>query len=216
MGGEKEEKEMKIDQTSKKRFAANIRKDNATGCWLWEGAKTRGGYGNFTVNGKSVRAHRWIWELINGPVPKGFDVHHVCGNRACMNPRHLRAVAHGENMREAARRGVFSGERNGRSKLREAQVHFIRILYDLGVKPNQIAERYPIKKRNVAYIATRQTWKHIDFPEILSQEEKRSFKETVEMGFIALQGAVNRYRENGWPVKKKYLDTLSLCARFLG
>lgn len=26
-------------------------------------------------------AHRWVWENINGPIPKGMDIHHKDGNK---------------------------------------------------------------------------------------------------------------------------------------
>ena len=39
-----------------------------------------------------VLAHRLIWEEAFGPVPEGMQVHHLCGNRACLNLDHLVAL----------------------------------------------------------------------------------------------------------------------------
>lgn len=36
--------------------------------------------------------HVYIWEKYNGSLPKGYEVHHLCGNRACCNPEHLQAI----------------------------------------------------------------------------------------------------------------------------
>lgn len=94
---------MKVDKKTARRFAKKVRKDPVTECWLWQGIKNRG-YASFSVNGKEVRAHRWIYNQVFGSVPKGYDVHHKCNTKSCVNPYHLEAVTRFENMREAAGR----------------------------------------------------------------------------------------------------------------
>lgn len=65
----------------------------AGGCWLWTGCKNEGGYGYYHHGKrKSVRAHRFAFELANGPVPAGLQIDHLCRNRSCVNPAHLEAV----------------------------------------------------------------------------------------------------------------------------
>lgn len=63
--------------------------DQATGCWVWTGAKHPEGYPEVRVEGKIVRAHRHYYELHKGPLGDGLVVHHTCGNRGCVNPDHL-------------------------------------------------------------------------------------------------------------------------------
>ena len=58
-------------------------------CWEWTGAQFANGYGAFQVNGKTVRAHRFAWELAHGPIPEGIRVLHHCDNRLCCRPDHL-------------------------------------------------------------------------------------------------------------------------------
>jgi hypothetical protein len=42
-------------------------------------------------------AHRISFTLHNGPIPKGKVVDHICHNRGCVNPGHLRLATHFEN-----------------------------------------------------------------------------------------------------------------------
>lgn len=68
------------------------------GCWLWTASKAEG-YGLFWFDGRLVKAHRFAHELVNGEIPEGYEVDHLCEVRACVRPDHLEAVTKQENMR---------------------------------------------------------------------------------------------------------------------
>lgn len=65
--------------------------DATTGCWNFT-SNFRGGYGRMYHGGRTLTAHRAVWELWNGPVPEKLQLHHKCENKACCNPEHLAAV----------------------------------------------------------------------------------------------------------------------------
>lgn len=73
-------------------------------CLVFTGAKNGNGYGQFRFDGKNGYAHRYAWERVNGPVPPGLTVDHLCMNRCCVRIEHLEIVTGVEN----AKRGVMS------------------------------------------------------------------------------------------------------------
>lgn len=69
-----------------------------TGCWEWTAAR-RYGYGAFRVGNKMEQAHRVAYRFWVGVIPAGCEIDHLCRNQGCVNPAHLEAVTHQENMR---------------------------------------------------------------------------------------------------------------------
>jgi hypothetical protein len=75
--------------------------DKTETCWIWKASLHEYGYGVFWANrdGKyrSLRAHRFAWELLKGAITPGMQLDHVCHNRACVNPDHLRETTNKQN-----------------------------------------------------------------------------------------------------------------------
>lgn len=93
-------------------FAA--RTERQGDCLIWTGTKNAAGYGSIWVMGRMVLTHRYSWERANGPIPEGMEIDHICHNRACASPGHLRAVSRSQNNsnRAGAMPGSLSGARN--------------------------------------------------------------------------------------------------------
>jgi hypothetical protein len=78
-------------------------------CWLWTGYATGpygGRYGRITVGKQQRQAtHRFSWELVNGPIPDGLTLDHLCRVTRCVRPDHLEVVTLAENSRRNRRDG---------------------------------------------------------------------------------------------------------------
>ena len=73
-----------------------------SGCWIWMRATTTPGYGLISSGGKTRLAHRVVYELTQGSIPDGMEICHTCDIPSCVNPAHLWAGSHKQNMTDRA------------------------------------------------------------------------------------------------------------------
>lgn len=69
-------------------------------CHVFRGSTSNSGYGQFQREGKYFKVHRYIYEKEVGEIPKGMVIDHMCRNRGCCNPDHLRVVTYKVNVTE--------------------------------------------------------------------------------------------------------------------
>jgi DNA-binding CsgD family transcriptional regulator len=156
-------------------------------CHEWIGGRSEEGYGKHTFDYKTVPAHRFSWELVNGPIPEGQLVLHRCDNRACVNVEHLFLGSQKDNMVDCQRKGRTSsydrtntkwnpatgaahgsrkhpdararGARNGSSKLTLTQAEEIRKLYAAGgVSQRKLAQMFGVSQGATAALLKGKTW----------------------------------------------------------
>lgn len=92
----------------------------ATMCWEWSGGRSsQGRYPTISLAGGrgTEYAYRIAWAEANGPIPIKpgpdgswrWEIHHLCFNRHCVNPKHLKLLTQKQhvaahNTRRAAMR----------------------------------------------------------------------------------------------------------------
>ncbi|WP_435300626.1 HNH endonuclease signature motif containing protein [Timonella sp. A28] len=58
---------------------------------------------------RSHRAHRWLFQYLNGPIPDGKVLDHLCRTTSCVNPNHLEVVDNQENLERGWGRRIKTG-----------------------------------------------------------------------------------------------------------
>lgn len=148
------------------RFWSLVSVGQAHECWKWLGEtfQGRGDYGRFSVKGKSVRAHRFVYETIHGAIADGLVVRHVCDNPTCVNPAHLRIGTPKDNtrdMQDRGRRPDRKGEKHPLARLNSDQVAEIRRRIAMGETQTKVAAAFGICRAHVWRIKSGKGWSHI-------------------------------------------------------
>lgn len=131
------------------------------GCWPWPKYCNEDGYGLTKLNGKTTVATRVAYQIEVGPIPAGMNVCHHCDNRPCVRPGHLFLGTQKMNCEDAkAKDRHCRGERNGVSKLTEADVRFIRANADT-LSQMDMARKFAVRQSSIWSIINRKGWAHV-------------------------------------------------------
>jgi hypothetical protein len=93
--------------TPRERFEKHLLREGD--CIVWNGSRTKRGYGRFRFDGEARNANRVAWELYVGPIPFGLFVCHKCNNPPCVRVEHLYLATSAENTKDAVRDGIKVG-----------------------------------------------------------------------------------------------------------
>jgi hypothetical protein len=153
-------------QLTKESFSARVKVD-ASGCWIWHGAKKNPGkslsYGWVGFRGTQMNAHRASWLVHKGQIPAGMFVCHKCDVPLCVNPEHLFLGTPSDNMRDMWAKRRHPNPNAGRigslsSKLTLSQVQEIRDRIGRGEKQRDIASEYGVNQSTISLIKTGKNW----------------------------------------------------------
>lgn len=123
--------------------------DAVTGCLPWIGNVTNRGYGRIFYQGKSVRTHRLLYAALHGEIT-GL-VMHLCNNRLCANPDHLKDGTQIENLAFRSLCGNYHGTQNHACKLSTEQVREVQRLIAQGqLSQEKIGQMFGIHQSHVS------------------------------------------------------------------
>lgn len=167
---------VKFCQTDIDRFWKNVDVCEPEECWQWL-LSSWDGYGVFCIGGKTLRSHIVSWEISNMKCAKPLQVHHICNNSLCVNPRHLTIGTHQQNMDWMKKSGrAASGERNASrlrpervckgekchaSKLNPDKVREIRKLRESGERLSSLSKIFGVRECVISEIVRYKAWKHV-------------------------------------------------------
>lgn len=153
-------KELDLTPQDIVRFWSRVKVGKQYECWLWLGSKTPKGYGKMAIKGVSFYAHRIaLWIIMFGGLSTEKAACHRCDTPSCVNPNHLFAGSHSENMMDATRKG-----RNGKAGLfKHSKVSYGMVKSIRKAKGSQrdIGARFGISQALVSRIRNRRIWKNI-------------------------------------------------------
>lgn len=130
-------------------------------CILWPFYCMKNGYGQLGTHDGMMLAHRYVCIRAHGDAPfEGAQAAHSCGNRSCVNTRHLRWATAAENEADKRAHGTWH-TRMGGAKLNEDAVLRIRAMAAEGLSRKEIAREMGKPVRTIGHVVSGQTWKHV-------------------------------------------------------
>ena len=143
--------------TVKERFLAKV-VVVGSGCWIWQAASDKHGYGLFSLGGKTVAACKASYLLFKGEIPAGSILRHSCDNPPCVCPDHLLPGTYKDNIDDSRSRGRYiNGERNGSAKLTVENVE--EILLNPDTTCQVFADKFHVSASTIANVRRGDTWR---------------------------------------------------------
>jgi hypothetical protein len=148
------------------RFWSKVDRRGENECWNWTARLTSFGYGRIGTGGRygdMMHAHRASYLIHYGPIPDGLVVMHICDNRRCVNPAHLKLGTQADNLRD-----MYDKHRNAPNPSMPGNLHPQAISVDVvqealrlrkyGLTQEQVAEKLNISKGSVYNIDKKKHW----------------------------------------------------------
>lgn len=157
---------MEIPERVAKRAFSKIDLDPLTGCYISQYSVASHGYTQIGWHDDAGQrivtlVHRVVWIYINGQIPEGMTVDHLCKSKRCVNIDHLRLLTNFENARRTFGRDWPLGEcinghpnselfteDSGRIRCRPCQRDYSRAHYTRNIEKERLRGReYRARKK---------------------------------------------------------------------
>lgn len=146
-------------------------------CWIITShSKDPDGYGAVRryINGvKHSRAHRVSYAYYNGSIAEGELVRHTCDTPSCINPKHLIAGSHLDNMKDRMNSGNYHVEHHRSRKLSEENVLYIDSLIKEGMPYTEISKLTGFNRSTIYDIARGKSWTYLTKRDVYVPKRKR-------------------------------------------
>ena len=121
--------------------------DEETECWMAHGSHQGNGYAykRLKVDGKwtSMGLHRLSYVLFVGDIPQASIVSHMCYNKRCVNPKHLKAITMKEFLQDKL-------NREGHDSMKWKPKQKLTIKQTVEIRHSKLSARALAKSHNVS------------------------------------------------------------------
>jgi hypothetical protein len=145
---------MLLTNKIEKKLTDKIVVNEETGCWEWQGARNKAGYGVIKIDRKFWLVHRLSYSLFKIDIPSGAGINlpimHSCDNPCCFNPDHLRMGTTKENNLDCTAKGRNRNFRNNGSRGNGKPPKLTKVETN-EIKEFAETERYTVNELSILY-----------------------------------------------------------------
>lgn len=160
-----------IDQTLEMMHLLS-RTEEYADCILWTGATNRQGYPIYKpFGGNCTLVRRRMYELTTGPLQTRVPIATTCGEKRCINPKHLKKTTASAIGAKAAARGAWSGKARGakiaeakRAKSSKITIEDARVIRMSDESSLVLASRYAVNRSVINGIKAGTRWRDYSNP----------------------------------------------------
>lgn len=131
----------------------NIEQKN--GCWEYNGTKDKNGYNYYST----MLVHRIIAHLNNISIED--EVCHKCDNPSCVNPDHLFAGTHADNMKDKVAKGRQSKGKDVNAWCRQFTEKEVNDIRNSSLSCRALAKIHGISYGAISHIKNRRNYKWV-------------------------------------------------------
>lgn len=141
------------------KFINSLFEINENNCVIWPFAKSKNGYGQFRLEGKTATVSRYVCEIKHGERSRDIHAAHSCGqgHLGCVNPNHIFWKTAKENSDDKNLHGtILLGEKCFGAKLSKLDVLEIRVS---GLPNKELCKIYGVSRSQINNIKSLKSWR---------------------------------------------------------